>query len=67
MRYGVKLAVEDYYKYKNGKMTKEELMAACDFARLSAAWGDYEAQEIGSDYLYKMQELGFIKNLRRID
>lgn len=64
---GRNLAKEDYQKYKNGKMTKEEISAACSYAKLAAAWGDKEAQEIGYYYLVQMKELGFIKNLRRVD
>lgn len=65
--HGRNLAKEHYQKYKDGEMTKEDIAKACSFAKLAAAWGDQEAQEIGYYYLVQMQELGFIKNLRRVD
>lgn len=65
--HGRKLAKEDYQNYKDGKMTKEDIANACSYAKLAAAWGDQEAQEIGYYYLVQMEELGFIKNLRRVD
>lgn len=60
---GRSIAKKDAKKYKAGKMTKEEIHNACEYARLCAAYGDALAQEIGYYYLKQMEEEKIIKNL----
>lgn len=60
-------ARKDYKKYGAGKLTKEQLLAGCEYSRFCAAWGDEEAQAKGYGYLLEMQELGIIKDLHRED
>ena len=67
MSEGNRLAKKDFEEYKAGKLTKEDLMNACQFAKWAAAFGDEYYQECGYDYLETMEELGFIRDLHIVD
>lgn len=64
---GRREARKDYEKHKAGEITKEQLLAGCDYSRYCAAWGDEEAQAKGYGYLLEMEAQGIIKRLRRVD